>query len=396
MHMSIVVILAFALLLGGLFISPQNTKSCNSTSTCNAELLNLKKQRQDAEARRDASKKQAQNIQGLISDIQSDISYTEGRIDNTEQQITITNAILQQLSSDISGLEAKLSSAYVGLYELSRASTSETILQTSLNDTITRAQYIQAIQTQLQKEIGNLQQSKTDQEQQRKSLEELIAGLEEERSSLATKKSQQSYLLAGAKRDAASYANLSAEIQSKIADVEKRLSLLIAQASWGSDIVSVQDPSWYYRQLDYPQYYVQPNPNCYDCTIAKYGCLITSYAMVSTYHGTRVTPLDIAQYSSDNFSSNGFLIKQPPLPTGLSSVSTSPVNWSRVNSEVDLGHPIIASIYIPSLGAPWNQDGSHHFVVIYGRAGGKYFMHDPLGPGRSYALGNVRSMKIIR
>jgi hypothetical protein len=116
--------------------------------------------------------------------------------------------------------------------------------------------------------------------------------------------------------------------------------------------------------------------------------------MVSTYYGHTVTPPQIATYPG-NFDSQGYLLRQPPPPTSFSSMSTSAVNWATVNNELDAGRPVIISIYIAAVGKI-NSDGSSHFVVLHGRSGGKYFMHDPLGAGRSYAAKDVRSMKIIR
>lgn len=366
--------------------------TCNSTSNCASELQQLKKQQKDAENKKLQSKQDAQNIQGVIGDLVGDISYTQSRISNTEQQVILSNQIIADLTKSIADSDQRLASAYVTLYELSRTGTSQLLFQKNLNDALTQAQYIQSIQVQLQKDLDSLHTSKAEQEQQKSDLEDLKGDLVKERASLSSQKSQQAYLLNVANSNAAYYQGLSADIQKQIADVERRLSILISQQSWGSDILSANSNAWYFSQLDPAYRYVRLGNSPY--TIGQYGCLITSIAMVSTFYGRRVTPANMATITS-NFNSEGYLIKQPPDPVTFSSMSSSPVNWPTVNAELDSGHPVIVSIYISSVGAI-NSDGSSHFIVLHGRSNGKYLMHDPLGDGRSYAAKDVRSMKIIR
>lgn len=364
--------------------------TCTSIASCTSEQQRLKQQQQEATQNFDKNKREAQNLQEVISDLQGDINYAQNRINNAEDQIKVTDEILNQLAVSIDTNQAKLSNAYISLYELSRTNNTQLIFSANLNDRLSQAQYIQSIQSQLQKDIEGLQQSQSERESQKGSLEDMKRQLEEERASLASKKSRQSYLLSVAQSNASYYQNLSADIQKKVADIERQINTLVARQSWGSDIVSVNDGSWYFRQLDYPNVRLGNSPY----TVAQYGCLITSYAMVSTFYGNRVTPVDIAN-NVNNFNDQGYLTKQPPLPVTLSSVSTSPVNWATVNAEIDAGRPLLVSIYIPDVGVI-NADGSSHFVVLYGRSGNKYYMQDPLGPGRSYAAKYVKSMKIIR
>ncbi len=78
---------------------------------------------------------------------------------------------------------------------------------------------------------------------------------------------------------------------------------------------------------------------------------------------------------------------------GLVMTSSGSVNWNRIDSELDNGHPVIVSVYLPNVGVI-NADGSSHFVVISARSGNHYLMQDPLGSGRGYATGQVRSMNL--
>jgi len=365
--------------------------ACNSIAGCTKEQQQLKTQREEADKKYRQNQAQAQNLQGVISNLQGDISYTESRIKNAEEQIRVTEVILGDLSSTIGTSEKRLSAAYISLYELSRtSSTTQLLLSDSLNDALSEAQYIQSIQAQLQKELVSLRANKSERERQKADLENQKSSLQEDERELASKKNQQSYLLSTAQKNANYYQTLSADIQKQITEIERKLSVLIAQQSWGSDIVSANQSSWYYSQLNYPNVFLGNSPY----TVSQYGCLITSIAMVSTFYHRTITPPQIAQ-TPGNFDSQGYLLRQPPPPTTFSSMNSASINWATVNTELDAGRPVIVSIFIPSVGAI-NQDGSSHFIVLHGHSAGKYFMHDPLGPNRSYAAKYVKSMKIIR
>lgn len=385
------IFLCLVAVIGMLWPTTVGAISCTTVASCSAEQAKLKKQQQEAKQKFDQNRREAQNLQGVISELKEDIAYTEGKITNTQEQIRITEEILNSLSGNIGTSEKQLSAAYVSLYELSRNSSgSQLLLQDSLNDVLSEAQYIQSIQSQLQRDLVVLRGNKAERERQRADLQSQKTSLEDDKSQLASKKSRQTYLLSTAQSNASYYQGLSADIQKKITEIERQLSVLISRQTWGTDIISVNQASWYYSQLNYPNVFMGKSPY----TVAQYGCLITSIAMVATFYGQTVTPPQIAQ-ASGNFDSQGYLIKQPPSPVSFASMSTSPVNWSTVTNELNAGRPVIVSIYIPSVGKI-NADGSSHFVVLHGLSGGTYLMHDPLGDNRGYSLGHVKSMKIIR
>ncbi|MEX1051819.1 MAG: C39 family peptidase, partial [Patescibacteria group bacterium] len=170
-------------------------------------------------------------------------------------------------------------------------------------------------------------------------------------------------------------------------------SILASRNSWGDDILSGATSSWYFSQNNYPN--TELGNSGY--TVKQLGCLVTSYAMIATFYGRSVSPATIAGDSGNfwNSGSNaGALRIEPPSPTGL-SMSRYSIDWGRLDDELDAGRPAIISIYLPEVGA-LNSDGSSHWVVVYARDGDKYRMHDPLGGGRSYGFGQVKTLKVIR
>lgn len=406
----VLLMIIVALVFQGLMIKPTTAlAACNpSDYVClQKEKALLQQQAIEKKQRAEQKKKEAANLQDAVRSLEEDIQDTADQIGTTESQITNANNVIAALTADIevaSGklteLNDKLNKAYADLYELSQTSTVEILLgSNTLDDAFSQTQYIQSIQTNLQGSIAEhdrlkteLETKKLSSEAEKADLEGLRANLSNTKSSLSSKKTIKNSLLSATNNQAAQYLSDYNDLQKRIAEIDRQVTLLLSKKNWGTDIFSSNDASWYYSQLDYPG--VRMGNSWY--TLDKVGCLVTSYAMVSTYYGKRVTPPQIASYSV-NFDHNGFLIKQPPTPTGLSSSTTQSINWSVVNSELDASRPVIVSIYLREIGGQgWNYDGSHHFVVIKSRSGSKYFMHDPLGAGRSYNVGDVRSMKLIR
>lgn len=198
----------------------------------------LKKQADDSQKKIDQKKRDAANLKQTISDLEGDIGDTATKIANTESQIETTNQVIAALAQDVQSargqldeLNSKLKSAYVTLYELSQTSPVETLLQTkSLDDLVSQAQYIQAIQTNLQEDISkanaikaDLESKKADTEAQKAELEKLNQDLNTSKRDLTTRKSQKNYLLAQTQGDQVKYEKLLADIKNEATKISSEI-----------------------------------------------------------------------------------------------------------------------------------------------------------------------------
>lgn len=192
-----------------------------------------------------ASQKQASDLQSAIGGLDHSISQTQGQINDTQNQIGTTNAIISSLTDQIAtnqakldDLNSKLKTAYSSLYELSQTSTFEMLIQSkSIDDLLNQSQYIEAIQTDLQKNISDanalqadLSNQKQQNEQQKASLESLNSQLSSAKASLDGQKAQKNYLLSQTQGDQARYASLLSKLQSEVTKIssdiyQKRLEL---------------------------------------------------------------------------------------------------------------------------------------------------------------------------
>lgn len=201
----------------------------------------LKRQEEQNRRALEQTRREASNLREVISDLDGDISYTNSRISNTEEQIAATNQVLAILGQDIdkkqqelNELNEKLRGAYVNLYQLSQTSTMELLLQSpNLEEALSQAEYIQAIQTDLQKSIRtadqikkDLEAKKADNESQRASLEELKQDLNRSRGTLTSQKNQKNYLLSQTQGEQAKYE----ELLKKLSAQQERLGAEIYEA----------------------------------------------------------------------------------------------------------------------------------------------------------------------
>lgn len=195
----------------------------------------IQKQLEQSAKALEAKKNEASSIQGQIANLSEDLTATQARIRDTEEQISLTNDIVSRLTSQIDQQNQKLRKAYSALYELSRTSGGvSSLFGGSLNDTLSQAQYIQAIQSQLQVELVQLGEAKSLQEQQKASLEQLSNGLESDRQYLASQRNRQSYLLSLNSQQQADYDQSIKNLKQQQIQVNGEIAAYYARFSQGA------------------------------------------------------------------------------------------------------------------------------------------------------------------
>jgi len=121
--------------------------------------------------------------------------------------------------------------------------------------------------------------------------------------------------------------------------------------------------------------------------IAISGCAPTALAMVASglTGDSSITPYKVAKYAEEN----GFYVKGVGTSWSLMTIGSTnfgingkeiPLSENNVYNELELGHPIIASVRegdFTTLG---------HFIVLTGSSNGKIKVHDPNSKKRSSLL----------
>ena len=390
-------------LIAGFIFQPVDLARADTLSDLQQRQADLNRQIQANRKALSQKKIDISNLQSAIASLDGQITAVQKDVDLSASKIEITNQQINKLKDEIAQKEKELETQKENLYETMRViyetpqkSTVEIVVSSnSLSEVVDRAQYIESLNYQIETTINTITKLKSDLENEKNQQEVQKADLEKQKAALVAQKqglqSQQQLkndLLNNTQSTIASLQGQQNDAQAKIAQVNQQIQALTGTSNWGSQIISQDDPSWYYTQIGN---YTSLGNSPY--TVNQYGCLITSYAMVSTYYGNRITPTDIAQMYW-HFTGGGYF-QGDTSDFGIVVASSGPINWVVVDNELANNHPVIVSIYLPSVGAI-NGDGSSHFIVIKGKSDDKYLMQDPIGHGRSYDLNQVRSMKVVR
>ncbi len=197
--------------------------------------------------------------------------------------------------------------------------------------------------------------------------------LQEKNTELENSKSKKQTLLSQTKGEEARYQKMLARVESQ------KLELLDLDQLYGSEKCSIKSVSKYSNELSW--YYSQKDPSWANADIGNsnssmksWGCAVTSVAMVFKNHGANITPKTLAKQPIFSWDLIQWPNSWPSADVKLaSSTSHGNISWSKVDSEIKKGNPVI--VYIKK------SKGGGHYVVIHHKDGGKYIVHDPyFGP----------------
>ena len=266
---------------------------------------------------------QANTLANQIAQFNAQIKLTTLKIAQTEDQITLLGGRIVQLGDSLSALTAAFSSRAVETYKLSKfESNFAFILSASdLTDAVSRLHYLQKIEEEDRSLLAKLKTAQTTYQDQKTDQETLQKQLKAQQTSLNAQKTAKNNLLSATQNSEAKYQSLLAQARAALA------SLSGYAESVGVSLVPHQDLSdgWgkYFNQRDEQWGNLLINGDNTDCrggacTLARVGCLVTSYTMVVSHFGGSLLPSDVAVNAS-NFYSN---------TANFNSLLTG-IRWSR-------------------------------------------------------------------
>jgi len=317
------------------------------------------------------------NIESSMQTTQAKISETTSQISAAEQRVGQLSSELDKKDKELTALKKKLNTAVVEVYRFSSRSGFDLLLgETSLGLNANQSNYVSAIEIQIKSMHNEVETAKKDLEKNKTDAENEKARLE------GLKQNQKGYL-SSLDYQTGVNKNLKSNAQGALQDYQSTISKLEAQKTameaaqsgirrggsmiGGSDLVT--GSAWWYYSQDNPAWSGMNIGNS-DSTIGRYGCALTSLAMVLTKYGVTRTPADIA---SNPAYFNNDLIVWPEI--GGHGVSAGG-GWSDVDTSIESDRPVIARL---------NAYGGTHFVVIYAKGSdGKYLILDPISGSRTY------------
>ncbi|HOX40791.1 MAG TPA: C39 family peptidase [bacterium] len=393
-------------ILAFLTFSPLTIEAQQSITDLNKQQSYYAAQAEKKKQEAAQKQKEAEEIQRQITAVSNDISTTERALSLTETQIRDTEKTIESLAAQIKDREEeirveneRMSKIVSSWYMEGESGFFEALVGSeTFSDAITKQQYYDSVRQQIRDTVDKIESLKVGLNNNKKDQENRLLDLANNRqtqanqkSYLESKKQTKNRLLGNAKDAVDDLSAQAAAAETKAQEIRKIIAAIYSSSKGspkGDGLVQDSNWGWYYSQRD-PQWsgtYLAPSR----LTIGEVGCLVTSFAMVSTYYGYNNTPADIENKSAFTYEGGWLWFDNSP---GISVSASQPKNWNVINNELENNRPVIVSVKVS--GPVYNSDGSNHFIVISGIANGKYLIHDPYWRDSSYSLSDVISMKIV-
>ncbi len=357
-------------------------------------------------------KQKAEELQKDITSLKNQIGYLDAEVQKTEIEIRITQQEIDMLNLDITQIEEqiknteeeiqntenkieeirqRLADTVKKIYEYDTQNLVKiTLTSGTLSDFFNEISYVESLQKGLADNLAKLKENKSNLEAKKATLEDQKASLAEKRREVSEKidsfnktiaeldasKREKAILLEITKGDQEKYQKLMAEIEEQ----KKQLLGDLSTLSKGREL-NIERLCGVFKV----PYFAQDTGGWEKVNIGgfpgvpmyKYGCAVTSVAMVFKYYGIDITPGQLAQEKiftcnndgcgiimwPSNWSSNGVTLKRIAYTHGN-------LNWDTIKTELNQNHPVIINIAISGRG--------QHYVVIVGYINGEYWVYDPI------------------
>jgi peptidoglycan hydrolase CwlO-like protein len=365
------------------------TPTPTSAPDTSQQASDLQRKIADLENKISTLKGQEQTLSSQISVFDSQIRLTEYRIEATKEQILslsedidTTQKKIAKLENSLADITKVLLNRVVAGYEVGSINPFQILLASNtIGDFFTRSNYLRVVQRHDKKLVYDTVQAKNDYSNQQQIFEDkkkqvlsLQTQLQSYTDDLNSQKQEKQDLLSETQGSEDNYQKLLAQAKAQLASLA---NFATSRVGAGGSIIAHQDLSdgWgkYYNQRDanwgnhligYSSYQVW-----------EVGCLLTSYAMVSTHFGSTVTPLDVAS-NPDNFALGTAMFRLPgPAPSGHSVYYVQNPSLDDLRNDLSSGKIIIAGLSAD--GGPSPQHYSDHWVVLRSVDGSSFRINDP-------------------
>jgi peptidoglycan hydrolase CwlO-like protein len=349
----------------------------------------------DCQLKSSAMQGQEKTLAATLDALSKQISFTQAKIAATQEQLSLLNTEITDLSGRISSIDYSLTD----LTKLFVSRVRETYMYRGSQDVIFVAQasglpdlirnieyakrvrdYDRTILISLEKSRLDYNAQKDIKEAKQKEVASLQQKLTSDKAALADQVTTKNKLLADTKNNEARFNQLLAQASAQLA------SLASFAESVGITLLPHQDlsDSWgkYYNQRDsqWGNVVMNGSMDCGGaCTIAKVGCLISSYAMVSSHYGGSVLPSDVATNSSNFYSVTALFNSPGPSANGHTSSDYNNPSTGQLKDALNSGKAVIAGMSMN--GGPAPQHYADHWVVLRSVDGDSFRINDPEYPG---------------
>jgi peptidoglycan hydrolase CwlO-like protein len=325
-----------------------------------------------------------------IEDMHQDVTTKEKQISQIKAEIFQIKKDIKEKHQNILKAKEKLGEMIKIYYRMNQEISLKMMSSGGdLTNILNQSDYLSQTSRKVKKSLNSIQEDKEELDQKKEGLEskreELdkeLKKLEESKARLDSKKQEKQTLITRTQNEEAQYQALVDKIENQMRSLlidieslsdEKKRRLKLIQEGAIDPTSGLASTSWYYAQDD--DEWKDDSIAGTNLSMGRWGCAITSVAMVFTYHGENVEPDEIAEKHSFFTSEGDIRWNYPANKYDMKLVKNTNhrgVDWDEVDELIDSGYPVI--VFIGS------SSGSGHYVVIHGydEDHDDYVVHDPI------------------
>jgi peptidoglycan hydrolase CwlO-like protein len=348
------------------------------------DTTDIQKQIDELEKKLSDIKDQSQTLSGQIAYYDNQIALNKLKISQTETLVSSISGKINNLEISLQDRVKLLRKLIAGTYKNSQLEPIALLFSSGgFSQGISAVEYAGVTQSYNRRLLHDTQMVQANYSQQKQLIEASQTKLKQQKLSLSQLREEKNTLLAQTKNDEAVYQKLLAQA------IAQRDAMGLFTA--GGDLLPPQ-PSpdgWYMNQRD-----ERWGTTCIGSTCSfknpspvwRYGCLITSIAMLQKKNGIDITPRAIALNQSYFFQD--YMLLPWPAQSGF-KFTRSAKNMKLVDSELSAGRPVVIELLF--------SNRSQHFIVLKSKDGSDYVMNDPwFGPDLKftghYSFANINSV----
>lgn len=334
-----------------------------------------------------------------IKTIEQQINLINFDILKTEELIKITIEEIKNIEKKINKTKENLAKNIREIYEYDDYNLIKLTLGTEkFSDFFNEIIYLENLKKKIKENLNKLKIEKRFAEEKEASLEKEKEALEGKKIELEVKidnfkkkifeldqsKQQKAILLEVTEGDEERYQKIMAEIEAQKRELLGDLAFLSQQRQAEIEALIEATGGRLCNYFNVP-YFAQDDPRWANLNIggfpnvsmARWGCAVTSVSMIFTKFGIDINPGILSQEKIYVcYKGDCGLIAWPQIwpqtsPKVKRVIGTrTPVNWERIDQELEKQIPVIINIKIPGKG--------QHYVVIVGKTSNGYIVNDPL------------------
>jgi peptidoglycan hydrolase CwlO-like protein len=393
-------LIVFAIISVAVFF-PQTNKVFSQTATPENTGDNSSELKKEIEKKIAEYEQKLTEVRNQKNTLSAQINYMDTQVAITELRITQTQEKIKQMENEINVLGARISNLNNSLNELSTSllqriasgyknrtvSVFDFFLDsTNASNLVNRLKYFEKARERNQETLLQVQEAKSNFEEQKdlrekraEKLEELKGSLTRQQNELERQKVEKRVLLAETQNDEQRYSALIEEARRQIGAF-KRFVQTTGASIIGADALGTGEGGWYLSQRD--ERWARNAMGASNESVLDVGCFITSISMVMRKDGiSGFTPLNLATNHSYFVPPTAYMYRPTRFNgTWPNGKNYRNITYSQVAEYLNKGVPVISGV----------QNASH-YVVLKKTEGSTFIMNDPIyGPDKKvseyYAL----------